>query len=71
MIENFKSAMLEPTYRIVFKKKNGEERFIKCQVDKDYCTPRSGKPEHIVVFDLIKCDWRTVNTDTIISFELA
>lgn len=71
MITNYKAALLEPTYRIVFKKKNGEERYIRCQVDKDYCTHRSGKPEYIVVFDLNKCAWRTVNTDTIISFELA
>jgi hypothetical protein len=70
MITDFKSAMIEPTYRIVFKKKNGQEHYIRCQVDKDYCTHRSGKSEYIVVFDLNKCDWRTVNTDTIISFEL-
>lgn len=69
-VMNYKGALLDPIYLITYHKKNGEERVMRCQVDKDYCEHTSGKKEFVVVFDIEKQDWRTVNTDTITSFQV-
>lgn len=61
--------MVTPMFKIVYTKKNGEERTIRCQVDPEYHTHRSNKPEYVVVFDLDKQGYRTVNTSTIKLFE--
>jgi hypothetical protein len=67
---NYKSKLTDPTYRITFTKKNGQERTIKCKVEPDYHFHSSNYPELVVVQDLEKGGYRTVNTDTISSFEL-
>ena len=67
---NYKKQMTEPIYEIVFTKKNGEDRKIKCTVEPDYHEHISGKKEYVVVYDLEKQDYRTVNTNTIKSFKL-
>lgn len=67
---NYKNQMIEPTYQITYTKKNGETRTIKCKVEPDYCEHISGKKEYVVVYDLEKQDYRTVNTNTIKSFNL-
>ena len=70
MTKNFKQALLDPTYLVTYYKKNGDKRTIRCKVEKDYCEHPSGKKEYVVVYDLLKHDWRTINTDTIESFEV-
>jgi len=67
---NYKAKMTDPTYRIVYTKKNGEIREIECKVENDYCEHISGKKEYVVVYDVVNEGYRTVNTDTIKSFEL-
>ena len=69
-MNKFKDTMIEPVYQITYIKKNGETRKIKCKVEPDYCDHLSGKEEYVVVFDLEKEDYRTVNTNTIKSFKL-
>jgi hypothetical protein len=67
---NYKTQMTDPTYKILFTKKNGEDRLIECTIDKNYCEHISGKEEYVVVYDLKEQDYRTVNTDTIKVFEM-
>lgn len=67
---NYKTKMTDPTYKIVYTKKNGDTRIMECRVESDYCEHISGKKEYIVVYDLVNKGYRTVNTDTIKSFEL-
>ena len=67
---NYKTQMTDSTYKILFTKKNGEDRLIECTIDKNYCEHVSGKEEYVVVYDLKEQDYRTVNTDTIKVFEM-
>jgi hypothetical protein len=67
---NYKTQMTDPTYKILFTKKNGEDRLIECTIDKNYCEHVSGKEEYVVVYDLKEQDYRTVNTNTIKVFEM-
>jgi len=67
---NYKTQMTDPTYKILFTKKNGVDRLIECTIDKNYCDHISGKEEYVVVYDLKEQDYRTVNTDTIKVFEM-
>lgn len=67
---DYKNRLTDPVYQIIFTKKNGEDRVIKCKVEPDYCEHISGKEEYVVVFDMEECDYRTVNTNTIKSFNL-
>jgi len=69
-MNNYKTQMTAPTYKIVYTKKNGDVRVMKCRVESDYCEHISGKPEYVVVYDLVNEGYRTVNTDTIKLFEL-
>ena len=66
---SYKEQMTNPVFKILYTKKNGEDRLINCTIEQDYCEHISGKEEYVVVFDLDKQDYRTVNTDTIKVFE--
>lgn len=67
---NYKSKLTDPVYRITFVKKNGKKRTIKCKVEPNYHTHTSLKEELVVVKDLVKGGYRTVNTNSILSFDL-
>jgi len=66
---SYKEQMTNPVFKILYTKKNGEDRLINCTIEQDYCEHISGKEEYVVVFDIDKQDYRTVNTDTIKVFE--
>lgn len=66
---NYKETMVNPKFKVLFTKKDGSDRLIECTVDPKYCDHTSGKEEYLVVFDLEKQDYRTVNTNTIKIFE--
>ncbi len=70
---NYRNTMLEnfgTTFQITYTKQNGTERTIKCKTEKNYTDHNSGKNEYVVVFDLDEQDYRTVNTNTIKSFNM-
>lgn len=69
---NYKETMLQnfgTTFQITYTKKDGTERSIKCQTEKNYTDHVSGKKEYVVVFDIEEQDYRVVNTNTIKSFK--
>ena len=69
---NYKETMLEnfgTTFQITYTKKDGTERSIKCQTEKNYTDHNSGTEEYVVVSDIEEQDYRVVNTNTIKSFQ--
>ena len=68
---NYKTQILNTNgneFQVTYTKKDGTERSIKCQTEKNYTDHNSGKEEYVVVFDIEEQDYRVVNTNTIKSF---
>lgn len=60
---------------VVFEKKDGTERTMLCTLKGDLLPPSSGTTKTVVVpdtqvrcFDIQKNEWRSFNTDSVISF---
>jgi hypothetical protein len=79
--DDMKKTLSEHFVEVVFTKKNGEQRTMKCTTMKDL-VPESGKTgfgqpttntvkentDVVVAYDLVKSDWRSFRVDSVISF---
>jgi hypothetical protein len=70
---NYKNQILKTNgseFQVTYTKKDGTTRSLTGHIEDGYTQHASGKDEYVVVFDSNEQDYRTVNTNTVTSFQM-
>lgn len=77
--ESLKQHLKEGVHTVVFQKKDGTERTMKCTLDPNRLVPQTEKiavskvrvenPDVLAVWDIDKQSWRSFRIDSIVTFD--